>query len=47
MLRPRLPVYPEFMSDRWIDPGLLPKLIATADEQGYAQLPQMDQEPTR
>ncbi len=35
-LRPRLPVYPEYLDDRWIDPGLLPKLINRANDEAYA-----------
>lgn len=35
-LRPRLPVYPEFITASWIDPGLLPKVEAAVDENGYA-----------
>ncbi|MGH9895565.1 MAG: 7,8-didemethyl-8-hydroxy-5-deazariboflavin synthase CofG, partial [bacterium] len=31
-LQPRLPVYPEFISERWIDPGLLVKVRAAAGE---------------
>jgi FO synthase len=35
-LRRRLPVYPEFISDRWIDPGLMPRLQSMVDDRGYA-----------
>ena len=35
-LRPRLPVYPEFVSDRWIDSDLLPKLVGRLDDEAYA-----------
>ncbi len=35
-LRPRLPVYPEYLDDRWIDPALLPKLLNRADDEAYA-----------
>jgi FO synthase len=35
-LRQRLPVYPEFISEQWIDPSLLPKLVIASDERGYA-----------
>jgi hypothetical protein len=35
-LRPRLPVYPEFVDDRWIDPALLPTLADRADDEAYA-----------
>ena len=37
-LRPRLPVYPEFVGDRWIDPGLLPRVQDATDGAGYAAL---------
>lgn len=35
-LMPRLPVYPEFISQRWIDPGLLEKVVGATDHEGYA-----------
>ncbi len=35
-LRPRLPVYPEFANDRWLDPALLTKLVGRADDEAYA-----------
>jgi FO synthase len=35
-LRQRMPVYPEFVSDEWVDPELLPKLVNAVDDQGYA-----------
>ena len=41
-LKPRLPVYPEYLTSEWIDPGLLPALNAAADDDGYARLPQME-----
>ncbi len=37
-LVPRLPVYPEYLDAEWVDPGLLPRLQAAADEGGYARL---------
>ncbi len=40
-LMPRLPVYPDFISPDWIDPGLLPKVQAAIDADGYALAPQM------
>jgi FO synthase len=46
-LRARLPVYPEFISDYWIDPGLLPKVAAAVDEQGYARAPHLQEELPR
>ncbi len=39
-LRPRLPVYPEFIDEEWIDPALLPKVRAAVDGDGYALAPQ-------
>ncbi|HEX2420970.1 MAG TPA: 7,8-didemethyl-8-hydroxy-5-deazariboflavin synthase CofG [Acidimicrobiia bacterium] len=33
-LEPRLPVYSEFISERWIDPGLLPRVREADDELG-------------
>lgn len=39
-LRPRLPVYPEFITREWIDPGLYDKVVASSDEDGLAQIPQ-------
>jgi FO synthase len=41
-LRPRLPVYPEFIEDEWIDPGLLPAVRAAVDDEGYALAPEME-----
>jgi hypothetical protein len=38
---PRLPVYPEFIDPEWIDPGLLPKVRAAVDGEGYALAPQL------
>ncbi len=35
-LRQRLPVYPEFISEEWIDPRLLGKVRSSADGDGYA-----------
>ena len=37
-LRPRLPVYPEYISDEWIDPGLLPLVEGAMDDDGYARV---------
>jgi FO synthase len=34
-LRPRLPVYPEFIDDHWLDGRLLPDVHAVVDDQGY------------
>ncbi len=38
-LKPRLPVYPEFISEEWIDPSLLPKVKGAVDAAGYARVP--------
>lgn len=42
VLRPRLPVYPEFIDPAWIDEALLPKVEAAADEDGYAAVQEME-----
>ncbi len=39
-LRPRLPVYPEYISPEWLDPGLAAKVRAAVDGEGYALAPQ-------
>ncbi len=41
-LRPRLPVYPEYLTADWIDPGLLAKAQAATDDDGYALAPQLE-----
>ena len=41
-LMPRLPVYPEFINTKWIDPGLLPKVTDAVDDEGYALAPQLE-----
>jgi FO synthase len=38
-LRPRLPVYPEYLDDEWIDGGLLDAAVRSASEDGYAEIP--------
>jgi FO synthase len=35
-LMPRLPVYPEYISEDWIDAALLQKVLASVDAEGYA-----------
>jgi 7,8-didemethyl-8-hydroxy-5-deazariboflavin synthase CofG subunit len=35
-LRPRLPVYPSYLDEEWIDADLLPDVLAAADENGLA-----------
>ncbi|HSF87670.1 MAG TPA: 7,8-didemethyl-8-hydroxy-5-deazariboflavin synthase CofG [Acidimicrobiia bacterium] len=44
-LKPRLPVYPEFISDTWIAPELLPKVHAAIDDEGYALAPRLEDVP--
>jgi len=39
-LRPRLPVYPEFITRDWIDPGLYDNVVASSNEDGLAQIPE-------
>ncbi len=39
-LRPRLPVYPEFLKPEWADPALFERLRGSADDRGYALAPQ-------
>ena len=43
-LLPRLPVYPEFLTPEWVDPGLYRRLTAAADDRGYARDP-LQREP--
>ncbi|MBT8203269.1 MAG: 7,8-didemethyl-8-hydroxy-5-deazariboflavin synthase CofG, partial [Acidimicrobiia bacterium] len=38
-LRPRLPVYPEFMTDEWLDPRMVDKVLGAVDSDGYALAP--------
>lgn len=44
-LMPRLPVYPEFISERWLDPAMLGKVRSSVDDAGYALAPQMEATP--
>jgi FO synthase len=37
-LRPRLPVYPEFIDDSWIDTGLIDDVRAATDHDGLAAI---------
>ena len=39
-LRPRLPVYPEYLNDEWIDPILFPAVVDRTDAEGYAVVSQ-------
>lgn len=41
-LRPRLPVYPEFITDEWVDPTLMPAVRRAVDEDGYALAPRLE-----
>ena len=36
-LAPRLPVYPQFLSGRWVDPAVLPAALRTSDALGLAR----------
>ena len=36
-LVPRLPVYPEYIDEHWIDPGLIGRVRDAADHRGYAR----------
>ncbi len=44
-LKPRLPVYPEYIDDSWIDRGLVDKVAAATDDRGFALAPQMEASP--
>jgi FO synthase len=37
-LRARLPVYPEFIDEDWIDIGLYPDIVAASDQDGLARI---------
>ncbi len=37
-LRARLPVYPSYIDPEWVDPGLLPDVLAAADDDGLAAI---------
>jgi len=39
-LRPRLPVYPEYLTEGWIDPDLLPSVVDRSTTDGYADISQ-------
>jgi FO synthase len=36
-LAPRLPVYPEYVAERWLDPSVLPHVLHAADAEGLAR----------
>lgn len=40
-LRPRLPVYPEYIDEEWIDPGLVDDVRAASDQDGLAAIGSM------
>ncbi len=40
-LRPRLPVYPEYISDRWLDAAVLTKVRTATTGDGYGHAPQL------
>lgn len=40
-LRPRLPVYPDYIDSTWIDPTLLGQVEAAADDDGWARRPSL------
>jgi FO synthase len=41
-LRPRLPIYPEYIDAAWVDAGLMPKVREAVDLEGYALAPQRE-----
>ncbi|MEZ5175861.1 MAG: 7,8-didemethyl-8-hydroxy-5-deazariboflavin synthase CofG [Acidimicrobiia bacterium] len=43
-LRPRLPVYPEYLTERWIDPRLFDDAVSAATDEGYAAIPSLHRE---
>lgn len=43
VLEPRLPVYPEFIGEEWIDSGLLPRVRAAATDHGYARVSRLQE----
>ncbi len=44
-LMPRLPVYPRYIDDEWIDPGLLPRVESALDDDGFARVPRLEPAP--
>lgn len=40
-LRPRLPVYPEYISEAWLDTAVLAKVRAATTDDGYGHTPQL------
>ena len=45
-LRPRLPVYPEYLTKDWIDPGLLGDVVNRSTPDGYADISRLTPVPT-
>jgi FO synthase len=41
-LVPRLPVYPEFIDVKWLDPGILAKVRRSVDGRGHALAPRLE-----
>ncbi len=41
-LKPRLPVYPEYLTSEWLDPRMLDRALAAVDDDGYALAPQLE-----
>ncbi len=39
-LRPRLPVYPEYITPEWIHPDLYDNVVASSDDDGLAHIPE-------
>ncbi len=44
-LAPRLPVYPEFIDEQWIDDSLMGKVRDSVDALGFAIAPQLEVSP--
>jgi FO synthase len=44
-LLPRLPIYPEFITEYWLDPAMSAKVSSAIDDTGYALAPQMETTP--
>jgi FO synthase len=44
-LLPRLPVYPEYMHENWIDPEMRDKVARSVDDDGYALAPRLEGVP--
>lgn len=44
-LAPRLPIYPEFIDEQWIDASLIAKVHDAVDDRGFAIAPQLEVSP--